>query len=53
MMHLPNESSLIQPTINYNCLTNLDFTKTRKEKLNNLNSQAESVLGKELKVKDR
>ena len=25
--------SLIQPTIKYNCLTNLNFTKTKKEKL--------------------
>ena len=53
MMHLSNESSLIQPTINCNCLINLDFMKTRKEKLNNLNSQAESVLGNELKAKNR
>ena len=43
----------MQPTIKYNCLTNPNFTKTRKEKLNMLDRRAESILGNNLALTRR
>ena len=52
MMQLPNQFiiSLIYLTKKRNCLTNINFTKTRK-KLNMLVRQTESILGNNLNAK--